>query len=90
MILAFVTVPLGGYINVRAAIFCGGILLLATIFLALTFVPKVYHSCHIDPMYCTSFCFYNQPWYDVNGCLIIVTQEVYILHRNVVARYLLV
>ena len=41
MILEFVTVPLGGYINIRAAIFSGGILLLATVFLALTFVPKV-------------------------------------------------
>ena len=53
VILEFVTVPLGGYINIRAAIFSGGILLLATIFLALTFVPKVYPVWHIDSYVCT-------------------------------------
>ena len=46
VILEFVTLPLGGYINIKAAIFSGGILLLATIFLALTFVPKVYPVWH--------------------------------------------
>ena len=55
VILAFVTLPLGGYINVEAAIFCVGTLLLATTFLALTFVPKVYRVWHIDSMYVFSF-----------------------------------
>ncbi len=39
--LSLGTVPMGGYLNVEAAIFYGGILLMAATFLALMFVPKV-------------------------------------------------
>ena len=41
VVLALDTFSLRGYINVGKATFSGGILLLATSFLTLTFVPKV-------------------------------------------------
>ena len=41
VVLALVTFSLQGYINVSKATFSGGILVLATSFLILTFVPKV-------------------------------------------------
>ena len=41
VLLALVTFAFGGYKNVVAGIFCGGILVLATVFLILMFIPKV-------------------------------------------------
>ena len=41
VVLALGTFSLRGYINVQTAISCGGIMLLATTFLALIFIPKV-------------------------------------------------
>ena len=44
VVIVLVTFILNGYINVTAVLFHGGILSLATIFLALIFIPKV-QSC---------------------------------------------
>ena len=39
--LVLITFLLGGYINISSGIFSGGIMLLATLFLILMFLPKV-------------------------------------------------
>ena len=47
VILAVVTFALGDYINTNEALFTGGILVAATMFLVLIFVPKVHvHVCN--------------------------------------------
>ena len=42
VVMVLTTFILRSYINISAAIFSGGIIILATIFLALMFIPKVY------------------------------------------------
>ena len=46
VLLALVTYAFGGYINVAAGVFCGGVLVLATVFLILMFIPKVHTLDH--------------------------------------------
>ena len=41
VVIVLVTLSLRGYANVRPALFYGGIILLATVFLSLIFIPKV-------------------------------------------------
>ena len=41
VVISFIRLFLRHYINVSAAIYCGGILLLATVFLIIIFCPKV-------------------------------------------------
>ena len=44
VVIVLTTFILRSYINVSAALFSGGIIILATIFLALMFIPKVHRS----------------------------------------------
>ena len=44
VVIVLITFILRGYINISAAVFSGGIILLATFFLALIFIPKVSFS----------------------------------------------
>ncbi|CAI8043141.1 Gamma-aminobutyric acid type B receptor subunit 2, partial [Geodia barretti] len=48
VVIVLISFILNEYVNVRAVMFYGGIILLATIFLALIFIPKVI-SLHRDP-----------------------------------------
>jgi gamma-aminobutyric acid type B receptor len=48
VVIVLISFILNEYVNVRAVLFYGGIILLATIFLALIFIPKVI-SLHRDP-----------------------------------------
>ena len=41
VLLALVTFAFNEYINVKAGVFCGGVLVPATVFLILMFIPKV-------------------------------------------------
>ena len=41
VVISFIRLFLRHYINVSATIYCGGILLLATVFLIIVFCPKV-------------------------------------------------
>ncbi len=45
VVLFLCTLLLNGYVNARAAIYCGGILIMAVAFLLLMFIPKVQGSC---------------------------------------------
>ena len=49
VVIVLTTFILRSYINVSVAIFSGGIIILATIFLALMFIPKV-SALHIVPL----------------------------------------
>ena len=44
VVIVMITFILRGYINISAGLFYGGIILLATFFLLLIFIPKVSHS----------------------------------------------
>ena len=44
VVIVLITFILRGYINISAGVFYGGIILLATIFLLLMFIPKVNHN----------------------------------------------
>ena len=44
VVIVLITFILRGYINISAGVFSGGIILLATIFLLLMFIPKVNHN----------------------------------------------
>ena len=41
VVIVLITLSLRGYANIRPALFYGGIILLATVFLSLIFIPKV-------------------------------------------------
>ena len=46
VVIVMITFILRGYINISAGLFYGGIILLATMFLGLIFIPKVCHIQH--------------------------------------------